>query len=112
MGNRFLASIALFIVASADKTDAELAHVNAPPRLCLLQTKAVRGAADGVHSHEEGVVKVDEELREGHCTPADEAEMKKLGGGSEKGSFPEVLADCGRKAYSWARWRMRWQREK
>merc|ERR1711893_79052 len=39
----------------------------------------------------------------GQCTQADEAEMKKLGGGSGEGSFPKVLADCGRKAYSWFR---------
>merc|ERR1712150_41314 len=35
----------------------------------------------------------------------DEAEMKKFGGGSRAGSFPKLLADCGRKAYSWFRWR-------
>merc|ERR1712241_1252672 len=34
----------------------------------------------------------------GQCTRADEAEMKKFGGGSKAGSFPTVLADCGRKA--------------
>merc|ERR1719297_608737 len=41
----------------------------------------------------------------GQCTLADEAEMKKLGGGSGEGSFPKILADCGRKAYSWFRWK-------
>merc|ERR1711893_410148 len=41
----------------------------------------------------------------GQCTLEDEAEMKKLGGGSGEGSFPKVLADCGRKAYSWFRWK-------
>jgi len=141
MGIRFLASMVLFSMASADKTDAEPAHVNAPHSLCLLQTQAVRGVVDEVHSYEEGVasdpdVKVDEGLFEeddgyavekqpdqiaelqveldayapgtqsaGHCTLADEAEMKKLGGGSGKGSFPKVLAECGRKAYRWFRWK-------
>merc|ERR1712151_1324479 len=32
-------------------------------------------------------------------------EMKKFGGGSHRGSFPKVLADCGRKAFRWFRWR-------
>merc|ERR1711893_485853 len=71
------------------------------------------------HSDEEGTVsdpdvkavsdpdvKVDEGSQSaGQCTLEDEAEMKKLGGGSGEGSFPEVLADCGRKAYSWFRWK-------
>merc|ERR1740129_2702106 len=64
-----------------------------------------------VHSHREGVasdpdLKVDEGSQSvGQCTQADEAEMKKLGGGSGEGSFPKVLADCGRKAYGWFRWK-------
>jgi len=40
----------------------------------------------------------------GKCTAADEAQMKKFGSGSDDGSFPQVLAECGRKAYSWFRW--------
>jgi len=40
----------------------------------------------------------------GQCTAADEAKMMKFGSGSHDGSFPKVLADCGRKAYSWFRW--------
>merc|ERR1719188_681395 len=32
------------------------------------------------------------------------AEMHRFGSGSEEGSFPEILADCGRKAHSWLRW--------
>lgn len=69
MGTRFLASIVAFIVVSADKADMEPAHANAPPRLCLLQTKTVRSVSDAAHSHEEGIaspsdVDVDEESRE------------------------------------------------
>merc|ERR1719330_2276845 len=40
----------------------------------------------------------------GHCTQADEAEMQKFGGGSRAGSFPKILADCGRGAYKWFKW--------
>merc|ERR1711920_1148265 len=39
----------------------------------------------------------------GNCTQADEAKVNEFGSGSHDGSFPEVLAGCGNKAFSW--WR-------
>merc|ERR1711920_41170 len=41
----------------------------------------------------------------GQCTLADEAKMKKFGSGNHAGSFPGVLAVCGRNAWSWRGWR-------
>merc|ERR1719410_1118882 len=69
MGTRFLAYIVAFIVASADKAEVEPAHANAPPNLCLLQTKTVTSVVDAAESHEEGIasapdVQVHDELRE------------------------------------------------
>merc|ERR1712039_779413 len=46
------------------------------------------------------------EASTGQCTPADEAKMNEFGSGNHDGSFPAVLADCGRKAVSfWGAWR-------
>merc|ERR1712117_24408 len=62
MGNRFLASMALFIVASADKIDAEPARVNAPGSLCLLQTKAVKGEATSAENRPDEIAELQMEL--------------------------------------------------
>merc|ERR1712039_21626 len=35
------------------------------------------------------------------CTVADEAAMWKAGSGNADGTFPKILSDCGRSAYSW-----------
>ena len=36
----------------------------------------------------------------GQCVAADAEAMKKLGGGSEDGTFPKIVADCGHYAFS------------
>lgn len=37
----------------------------------------------------------------GQCTAADEATMATFGGGNADGTFPKIVADCGRNAYFW-----------
>jgi len=93
----------------------QLAHVIAfgSAFAFLAQATSETGCAVGGNSYELTLLQLRanhtkeaqaETVAAGSCTRTDEAEMRKFGGGSLAGSFPTVLADCGRKAYSWFRW--------
>merc|ERR1711972_1257544 len=83
-------SALVFLVQASSQTEGAASAQNCELNLLQLQSATNRSKA---------------EASAGKCTPTDEAEMKKFGSGSHEGSFPQVLAHCGRKAYKWGRWR-------
>merc|ERR1711920_688568 len=91
MGANIIAfgSALVFLVQASSQTEGAASAQNC--ELNLLQLQAMKNRPQAQASA-------------GNCTQADEAKMNEFGSGSHDGSFPEVLAKCGKKAFSWFRW--------